>query len=198
MKSEARGHDAKRPPEGLQRPRKPVKSAFITRSNNPLKQPEKSAGDIKGQKEETEGQVRLPDYLALLVNLVSYPVGFVCKAYSATCFILSLPSKAVECGRKVARWPSQCLEKAAQIPLRLLVWVQNNIEGLALLCSEHQHIGGLCILAGAFWLCPLPAMTYPLFALLRLVLGTLYPAYASYKAVSTKNVREYVSILVYR
>ena len=28
----------------------------------------------------------------------------------------------------------------------------------------------------------------------RLVFGTLYPAYASYKAVKTKNVKEYVSI----
>lgn len=32
-----------------------------------------------------------------------------------------------------------------------------------------------------------------LYAFFRLVFGTLYPAYASYKAVRTKNVKEYVS-----
>lgn len=30
----------------------------------------------------------------------------------------------------------------------------------------------------------------------RLVFGMLYPAYASYKAVKTKNIREYVSVAV--
>lgn len=38
------------------------------------------------------------------------------------------------------------------------------------------------------------AMTYVLFyPVFRLLFGTLYPAYASYKAVKTKDVKEYVS-----
>lgn len=38
-------------------------------------------------------------------------------------------------------------------------------------------------------------LLYPGF---RLLCGTLYPAYASYKAVRTKNVKEYVSILLFK
>ncbi|XP_011505679.1 PREDICTED: uncharacterized protein LOC105368371 [Ceratosolen solmsi marchali] len=37
-------------------------------------------------------------------------------------------------------------------------------------------------------------LIYPIF---RLVFGTLYPAYASYKAVRTKNVKEYVKWMMY-
>lgn len=37
-------------------------------------------------------------------------------------------------------------------------------------------------------------LIYPVF---RLLFGTLYPAYASYKAVRTKNVKEYVSIILF-
>nr|XP_012220379.1 PREDICTED: uncharacterized protein LOC105671082 isoform X1 [Linepithema humile]XP_012220381.1 PREDICTED: uncharacterized protein LOC105671082 isoform X1 [Linepithema humile]XP_012220382.1 PREDICTED: uncharacterized protein LOC105671082 isoform X1 [Linepithema humile]XP_012220383.1 PREDICTED: uncharacterized protein LOC105671082 isoform X1 [Linepithema humile]XP_012220384.1 PREDICTED: uncharacterized protein LOC105671082 isoform X1 [Linepithema humile] len=37
-------------------------------------------------------------------------------------------------------------------------------------------------------------LVYPIF---RLVFGTLYPAYASYKAVRTKNVKEYVKWMMY-
>ena len=33
-------------------------------------------------------------------------------------------------------------------------------------------------------------LVYPIF---RLIFGTLYPAYASYKGIRTKNVKEYVS-----
>lgn len=35
-----------------------------------------------------------------------------------------------------------------------------------------------------------------LYPICRLVFGTLYPAYASYKAVRTKNLKEYVSMLL--
>ena len=41
-------------------------------------------------------------------------------------------------------------------------------------------------------------MSLPIYHSFRLVFGTLYPAYASYKAVKTKNVKEYVSRTYYK
>lgn len=43
-------------------------------------------------------------------------------------------------------------------------------------------------------LMPRPLTYILLYPIFRLVFGNLYPAYASYKAVRTKNVKEYVSI----
>lgn len=53
---------------------------------------------------------------------------------------------------------------------------------------------GLCSLVAIF-ICPRTLGSNILFPGFRLLFGTLYPAYASYKAVRTKNVKEYVSIL---
>lgn len=52
---------------------------------------------------------------------------------------------------------------------------------------------GICFLISVF-ISPRTCVQNLLFPAFRLVFGTLYPAYASYKAVRTKCVKEYVSI----
>lgn len=41
------------------------------------------------------------------------------------------------------------------------------------------------------------ALSIFMFSLLRIVFGTLYPAYSSYKAVKSRDLKEYVSALLY-
>lgn len=53
----------------------------------------------------------------------------------------------------------------------------------------------LCVILAIF-ISPRSCAETIIFPAFRLSFGTLYPAYASYKAVRTKNVKEYVSHLV--
>lgn len=41
------------------------------------------------------------------------------------------------------------------------------------------------------------ALSIVLFSPFRIVFGTLYPAYSSYKAVKSRDLKEYVSPLLY-
>ena len=178
------------------RPRRtviPKHTAFIKKNSREKSgtSPEKVEKDIEVK------DVKIPKYLNLLLNLIYFPATFVYKVYSGFVYIISVPGKIIETIRYLLTLPPILLEKLSKVPANLLTWTCRNLEGLLQLCSDYQ-IGGILCLFLVFWFLPIQNMTYPLFAILRLVLGTLYPAYASFKAVRTKNVREYVSIFKFK
>ena len=167
----------------------PSRTAFISKKREKSREKE----EIKSE----ENEVKIPSYLNLLLNLFFCPLAFIYKVlykvYSVVSFIISIPSRINQGFQYLATLPPILVAKAVRFPALLIEWTCRNLEGLLQLCIDYQ-VGGILCFAVLFWLWPLPDMTYPLFAILRLVLGTLYPAYASFKAVRTKNVREYVSI----
>ncbi|XP_025837457.1 receptor expression-enhancing protein 4 isoform X2 [Agrilus planipennis] len=75
-----------------------------------------------------------------------------------------------------------------------------SVNGLALLAARLDETVVFFVFLAAMIACFAchKVMTYLiLYPLFRLVFGTLYPAYASYKAVKTKNVKEHVKWMMY-
>lgn len=71
-----------------------------------------------------------------------------------------------------------------------VAWARYSLEKLPIRLS----LGNLGFFAVILAIVLPRAITYIIiYPIFRLVFGTLYPAYASYKAVRTKNVKEYVS-----
>lgn len=174
-------------------------SAFITRANNPhpnIKKKRSSKSPPKVQ----EVEKKLPEYLTFIFTVFNRISDFLYRVYLGICYVLSLPGKAYDFTLYVASLPllfaEKCVQFISQAPDKLVSWLARNLDGLLSFAAEY-HLGGLCLIATCLWFCPLPTMTYPLFSISRLVLGTLYPAYASYKAVRTKDVREYVKWMMY-
>ena len=179
--------------QGQDKPKRPRRT--VVPKHIPKKDREKTPTKKEVLEETSDNhQVKIPTYLNLLLNLFYFPVAFVCKVYIVLSFLISLPSRIKKGIQYLLTLPWLFVDKASRVPAKLIEWTCRNLEGLLQLCIDYQ-VGGILCVALLFWLWPLPDMTYPLFAILRLVLGTLYPAYASFKAVRTKNVREYVSVI---
>lgn len=77
-----------------------------------------------------------------------------------------------------------------QVWKRFLIKLATNISGYIPSVS-YGNLGVVVVLTSV--LGPRMLSYLVLYPLCRLVFGTLYPAYASYKAVRTKNLKEYVS-----
>ncbi|KAK0081739.1 hypothetical protein PV325_011648 [Microctonus aethiopoides] len=77
---------------------------------------------------------------------------------------------------------------------RLLSWTRYSIENLPIKLTLG-NLGVLTILLT--FIMPRTFTYIIIYPIFRLIFGTLYPAYASYKAVRTKNVKEYVKWMMY-
>ena len=86
-----------------------------------------------------------------------------------------------------------CLSLSRAIVVRTALLARRSLESQLPASLSLENVGLLAAVLALLLPRPLTyLMIYPAF---RLVFGTLYPAYASYKAVRTKNVKEYVSML---